>query len=119
MSGRTYVHLLGNDIVSLPLHPFQQLTTLYYSNSMKTIKMDINIREGYKGEWVVDLHWNRTSEIVAWCQCTFGPAGRNRKYAWRASWAEFGSWSSNLGDHRPRIFLRNKSDVALFKLKWS
>ena len=80
-------------------------------------KGKIHIREGYRGEWVINLPASKNDEILAWCREVFGDPGRSRKYNWRVSWGDQANgYSSGIGG--PRIFLRSERDVTLFRLKW-
>ncbi len=66
------------------------------------------IRKAYHGEWAVEVLTAPWHEVIAWCKETLGECGNDRKYRWRQN-------------YRPevfRIFLRNESDVTLFRLRW-
>lgn len=78
----------------------------------------ISIRKGYKEEWVVYLPHSQNKEIIDWCRETFGESGRDRKYRWRANWADQSTSHSHNNNHGPRIFLRKECDVVLFNLRW-
>lgn len=65
------------------------------------------IREGYRGETVVDLPAHSAKEIIEWCKQIFGEPGRDRRYAWRYNCA-----TGN------RIFLRSPQQVTHFRLAW-
>ena len=75
-------------------------------------------RKGYKAEWVIDIPWNKTKEVIAWCKEHLGEPGNDRKYHWRATWAVM-SDLHRYTDEKPRIFLRREADVTMFMLKWS
>lgn len=65
------------------------------------------IKEGYRGEWVIDVPLQNGNEIIKWCKEILGEPGRNRKYRWRMNYAA-----------RNRIYLRNQNDVLMFRLRW-
>jgi hypothetical protein len=69
---------------------------------------EIWVREAYHGEWAIEVPWRQWKEVIAWCAEAYGECGHNRKYRWR----------QNYRPEMNRIFLRNESDVTLFKLKW-
>jgi hypothetical protein len=66
------------------------------------------IRKAYHGEWSIDVPWAAWGSVIAWCKETLGECGHNRMYRWR----------QNYRNDIARIFLRNESDVTLFRLRW-
>jgi hypothetical protein len=52
---------------------------------------------------------NSCREIKDWCEKTFGPGGRSKKYRWRMGWT----------DKEDTYYFRNSKDAMLFSLRWS
>lgn len=69
---------------------------------------DIVIKNGYRGEFVIEVPWHLYPQMIKWCLITFGEDGRNPRYRWRR----------NMIDNH-RIFLKHQSDLMIFRLKWS
>lgn len=70
--------------------------------------VELFIRKAYHGEWAIDIPWKNWAEIIIWCRETLGECGHDRRYRWR----------QNYRADMSRVFLRNESDVTLFRLRW-
>lgn len=51
----------------------------------------------------------RQSEVREWCEKTFGPGGRSRKFRWRMGWT----------DKTDTYYFKSGKDAMLFSLRWS
>lgn len=49
------------------------------------------------------------AEVREWCEQTFGPGGRSRKYRWRVGWT----------DKDDTYYFKSGKDAMLFVLRWS
>lgn len=71
---------------------------------------EIKVSGPFHREWKITFYSSIARlDIIQWCKQTFGEHGRNRKYRWRIK------YDSHLPD---TVFLRNESDVAMFRLRW-
>jgi len=48
-------------------------------------------------------------EIKTWCEQSFGPGGRSKKFRWRFGWT----------DKVDTYYFKNSKDAMLFTLRWS
>jgi len=66
-----------------------------------------SVKPAYKREWCVKVPFQHCAEVRAWFKESLGECGRDRKYRWRENHVKGGTF-----------FLRNETDVLLFRLRW-
>lgn len=65
----------------------------------------------YKHKVMVSPSWaiGEHAKMKQWCEETFGPGGRSRKYRWRFGWT----------DSVDTYYFKSSKDAMMFTLRWS